>query len=69
MAFETLAADDIIAFGAYVHVQRMADDHVWMAIESEGRIIHVNLHAVRGAQILWGTTDESVGPVCEASDG
>ena len=69
MAFEKLSPDDdIIAVDAYVHVQRMSHDRVWMAIESAGRIIHVNLRTARGAHILWGTADESVDPECKASD-
>jgi hypothetical protein len=37
--------DEIVCDGAFVHLEQMDSDHWWMAIEKDGRTIHVNFHA------------------------
>jgi hypothetical protein len=40
--------DEFVAQDAFVHLERMAEDHIWIAITTrDGRCWHVNLHAAR----------------------
>ena len=38
---------EIVAFGAYVHIERMDDGCVWMAVQVGRRLVHVNFYAPR----------------------
>jgi hypothetical protein len=38
---------EIVARGAYVHIERMADERVWMAIQVGRRLLHINFYAPR----------------------
>jgi hypothetical protein len=38
---------EIVAFGAYIHLERMADECVWMALQVGRRLVHVNFYAPR----------------------
>ena len=49
--------DEIVANGAYVHLEQMDDGCWWMAVESGGHLIHVNLFTKRGAKILANVND------------
>jgi hypothetical protein len=38
--------DEFVAADAFIHIERMAANHVWLAITTpDGRRWHVNLHA------------------------
>ena len=41
--------DEVVAFGAYVHLEQMSAGDWWLGIESGGHLIHVNLGTKRGA--------------------
>lgn len=49
--------DELVADDASVHVERMANNHVWMAIESGGRRVVLNLHSSRRG-VLVNVYDE-----------
>jgi len=45
------ALDEIVADGAYVHLEQMSHDHWWIGIEAAGRYLHLNF-GVRDGR-LW----------------
>ena len=49
--------DEIVAFGAYVHLEQMDDGHWWLAVESDGHLVHINLATKRGAPIHASVDD------------
>lgn len=42
---EDVALDEMVAFGAYVHLEQMGETAWWMAVESGGQLVHVWFHA------------------------
>jgi len=45
------ALDEIVARGAFVHLEQMAHDHWWLGLEAGGRHFHLNF-GVQGGR-LW----------------
>ena len=45
------ALDEIVAGGAFVHLEQMAHDHWWMGLEAGGKHFHLNF-GVQGGR-LW----------------
>ena len=45
------ALDEIVASGAVVHLEQMADDHWWMGLEAGGKYFHLNSGTQGGR--LW----------------
>jgi hypothetical protein len=45
------ALDEIVARGAFVHVEQMAHDHWWLGLEAGGRYLHLNFGVENGR--LW----------------
>jgi hypothetical protein len=45
------ALDEIVAAGAFVHLEQMAHDHWWMGLEAGGKYFHLNF-GVQGGR-LW----------------
>jgi len=51
------AFDELVAREAFVHVERMSNEHVWMEVQSAGRRIVLNFHSGRGISVA--VTDET----------
>jgi hypothetical protein len=45
------ALDEIVASGAFVHLEQMSHDHWWMGLEAGGRLFHLNFAVQDGR--LW----------------
>ena len=45
------ALDEIVATGAFVHLEQMSHDHRWMGLEAGGRYFHLNFGVQEGH--LW----------------
>jgi hypothetical protein len=37
--------DEIVCDDAFVHLEQMSDNHWWLGIEKDGRLIHVNFNS------------------------
>jgi hypothetical protein len=42
------ALDEIVARGAYLHLEQMTHDHSWMGIEAGGKYVHLNVRIEDG---------------------
>jgi hypothetical protein len=42
------ALDEIVAHGAFVHLEQMSHDHWWIGIEAGGKYFHVNFNVTDG---------------------
>jgi hypothetical protein len=49
--------DEVVAIDASVHVERMSNDHMWMAIESAGERVVLNFY-LKGRSIHVSTLRE-----------
>ena len=38
---------EIVAHGAYFHLERMDDDVVWIGLQVDRRFLHINLYAIK----------------------
>jgi hypothetical protein len=45
------ALDEIVASGAFVHLEQMSHDHWWMGLEAGGQLFHLNFGVQDGR--LW----------------
>ena len=45
------ALDEVVARGAFVHLEQMAHDHWWMGLEAGGKYFHLNFGVENGH--LW----------------
>jgi hypothetical protein len=55
--------DEIIAHGAWVHVERLDDDRVWLNIRTpNGQDIHIDFYAKKGRKVGMFVRDEGDTP-------
>jgi len=52
---EHFGLDEVIAFGAYFHIERMSPESFWMAVEAGGKRVVINL---RSNGILRASVEE-----------
>jgi len=60
---EMASLDEFVADGAFIHIERMDDDHIWIGITVNGRLWHVNLQGgegTNGGYIIARVSDEGV---------
>jgi hypothetical protein len=50
------ALDEIVARGAFVHLEQMAHDHWWMGLEAGGKYFHLNF-GVQGGRLRVRLSD------------
>ena len=48
------ALDEIVAEGAFVHLEQMCHDHWWMGIRSGGKYFHLNF-GVKDGRLCWNS--------------
>lgn len=46
------ALDEIVAHGAFVHLEQMSHDHWWMGLEAGGKYFHLNISSVEGRLLV-----------------
>jgi hypothetical protein len=51
------ALDEIVARGAFLHLEQMAHDHWWMGLEAGGKYFHLNL-GVQGGCLRVHLSDQ-----------
>lgn len=55
--------DEIVAHGAFVHVERLDDDRVWMSITTpNGQSVHIDLYAISKRKVGMSVRDEGDTP-------
>ena len=55
--------DEIVAHGAFVHIERLDDDRVWLNIRTpNGQDIHVDFYAIKGRKVGMYVRDEGDTP-------
>lgn len=55
--------DEIVAHGAFVHIERLDDDRVWMSITTpNGQDIHVEVHAISKRKVGMSVIDQGDTP-------
>lgn len=47
--------DELVATEAAVHIERMANDHIWMAVTAGDKRVTLNLHIRKRS--IWATVD------------
>lgn len=51
------ALDEIVANGAFIHLEQMSHDHWWMGIEAGGKYLHLNF-GVREGRLYVHLSDQ-----------
>jgi hypothetical protein len=52
------ALDEILARGAFVHLEQLAHDHWWMGLETGGKYFHLNF-GVQGGRLRVHLSDQA----------
>lgn len=55
--------DEIVAHGAFVHVERLDDDRVWLSITTpNGQCVHIDFFAISRKKLGMSVTDQGDTP-------